>query len=802
MAENSPRRFGSLSRRDFLKVSAAAVGTAAVIEGLPYITGGSPSAVSAASPGDIKTSANDVIVPGACTLCPSACGILARVADGNVVKLEGNPMHPVNSGTLCPKGQAAPELLYHPDRLNGPQKLKGERGSGQYEAISWDEAIKMVADKVNGLRSAGTPEKLVFLAGDTRGQLRPLFEYFMQAVGSPNYVRNESLNLAAARLGVYLTQGVYDFPVYDLENSRYILSFGASLLEAGPNPLRTITGVSYSRRGRATRSKVVLIDPRQGVTGAKADEWIPIIPGTDAALALGICNVIIRSSLFDSDFIHNYSFGFEDFHDEKGKTHKGFKSFVLENYDPTNVEKITGVPSSTISRLAGEFATNAPAVAILPGKGGLLDGSINGVYAAMAIHMLNALVGSLEQKGGVLTQRYFACADWPPLPADDIAAKGLASERVDGAGSLFPLARNAYQAVADRVLNGSSVEALFLYDANPVYDAPGGQKFVEAFKKIPFIVSFSTFADESARYADLILPEPTFLERWQDDAIHGLGYPGVALRQPAVEPRLQSRNTGDVMLQIAQAMGGEIAKAFPWKTFEEVIQYRLKDIGVDWKTFQELGVWLIPGYRYAHRGSQHWVTEVVGRDRRNAPRDGIFDFFSRELSCVFGAMKKDQLAGLGISVTGDGVCMPHHEKAPQAGDPASFPLRLNVITLMSLGPVSAAANLPSLQEISGMTVGETWNSWLEMNPETASGLGLVDKDPVWVESPFGKLKTRMRVVKGLHPNVVNLPYNQGHTTGRFAGGRGVNGLEILNPASEPSSGLAIFTNTNVKVYRA
>ncbi|MEI6289160.1 MAG: molybdopterin-dependent oxidoreductase, partial [Chloroflexota bacterium] len=374
------------TRRDFLKITAAAAGTAAVLETLPSITG-KQSAVSAASSNGIKTSTKDVIVPGACSLCPSGCGILARVADGKVVKLEGNPMHPVNSGSLCPKGQASPELLYNPDRLNGPQKLKGERGSGQWESISWDEAIKTVAEKVNALRSDGHPERLVFMAGDTRGQLRPLFERFMQAVGSPNFVRNESLNLAAARLGVYLTQGVYDVPVYDLENSRYILSFGASLLEAGPNPHRMISGVSYSRRGRATRSKVVMIDPRQGVTGAKADEWIPIKPGTDAALVLGICYVIIRASLFDSDFIHNYSFGFEDFTDEKGKNHKGFMSFVLANYDPSNVEKITGVPATTIARIAGEFASNSPAVAIIPGKGGLLNGSISGVYAAMAVHM-------------------------------------------------------------------------------------------------------------------------------------------------------------------------------------------------------------------------------------------------------------------------------------------------------------------------------------------------------------------------------------------------------------------------------
>ncbi len=792
----------ALSRRDFLKVAAVTAGTATALEALSSATGN--VGVASADSGNIVTASNEVIVPGACSLCSSGCGILARVADGNVVKLEGNPMHPINSGVLCPKGQAAPELLYNPDRVNGPMKRKGDRGSGQWESISWDEAIKSVADQVKKLRDAGHPEHLAFMTGETRGQLQPLFERFMQAVGSPNLIHNESLNVAAAKLGVYLTQGVYDLPVYDLENTRYILSFGASLLEAGWNPQRTISGVSYGRRGRATRSKVVVVDPRQGISGAKADEWIPIKPGTDAALALGIANVIIHTGLMDSDFIHNYSFGFDDFLDDNGVNRRGFKSFVLDNYSPTQAEQITGIPASTIARIAGEFASNTPSVAILPGKGGLLNGSINGVYAAMAVHMLNGLVGSIDTQGGVLTQRYFNTAAWPALSNDSVASSGLSTTRVDGVGSKFPLARHAYQAVADEVLNGASVEALFLYAANPVFETPGGKKFVDAFKKIPYIVSFSSFVDESTQYADLILPEATFLERWQDDAIHGMGYPGVALREPAIPPRLNSRNAGDVILQIAQAVDDTVAGAFPWKTFEDVIKFRLADsLGVDWKTFQQLGVWLVPGYHYARRGSDHWINEVVGRDRLKSPRDGRFDFYSRELYNLFGQMSKDQLAAFGITQIGDTVNMPHHETPPQVGDPAKYPFTLNVFTLMSLGPVTAAANMPTLQEISGMTVGETWDSWLEMNPETAASLGLADIDPVWVESPFGKVKTKMRTVKGLRPDVVNMPYNQGHTAvGRYAKGRGVNGLEILNPASEPSSGLAAFTNTNVKVYRA
>lgn len=783
------------NRRDILKLAAAGGGTIAVWSAIKAAVN-MPTA-QAAGFNDFVTSESDVIIPGVCNLCSSGCGVLARVADGKVVKFEGSPMHPINVGALCPKGQAAPELLYNPDRLKTP--LKRDRSSGEFTPISWEEAIQTVAEKLTTTRQAGHPESVAMMHGDTRGQQRSFFSRFMNAVGSPNLVSKESLNTAAAKLGVFLTQGTYALPVYDLENSNYILSFGANMLEAGWNPQRTISGWSYGRRGRANRNKIVVIDPRQGIQGSKADEWIPINPGTDAALALGMAYVIIKSNLFDSDFVHNYSFGFDDFLGEGGKNRKGFKSFVLENFDPQKVEQITGVSAITISRLAGEFASNRPSVAILPGKGGLLNGGIGGVYAAMAVHALNALVGSIEAPGGVLTQQYFPIPDYPSLPKDAIALKGRLAERVDGAGTLYPVARHAYQSVAERVLDGYPLDVLFLYDANPVFETPVGAKFAQAFEIIPFIVSFSTFLDESAELSDLVLPEPTFIERWGDDYIEGLGYPGIALRQPAIEPLYDTMNSCDFLLKVAETMGGEVAQAFPWKTYEEVLQLRLKDVGADWDTLKELGVWLTPGYRYAKRGGDRW-NNIIGKDRVNAPRDGYFDFYSRELFALFGEKNKADLAKFGISVTGDATAMPHIEPVAYAGEGE---LTLNIFTLMSLGSKSETANMPTLQEISGMTVRTTWDSWLEMNPETARELGLTENDQVTIESIFGKVTTQLKLMRGVHPNVVNMPYNQGHTAvGRYAKGYGVNGVGILNPASEPATGLASWTNTKVKVRKA
>lgn len=792
-----------VSRREFLVMAASAAGSASVLAGLQSLLQRQEPVPADAV---LVSAEKEEIVPGVCLLCPSGCGILGRVADGQLVKLEGNPMHPINLGALCPKGQATPELVYNPDRLTQPLRRAGEPGAGEWEPITWDEAVSSVAQKLNELRSAGQPERAALMYGEATGQLGAFLQRFMQAVGSPNVISRESTNLAGAKLAMYLTQGIYDMPAYDLENCDYVLAFGASLLEAGPVPQRMVSGYSFLRQGRSTRGKVVVVDPRQGVSGAKADEWIPIVPGTDAALALGMAHVIIRSGLIDASFVNKYSFGYDDFADESGtRLIEGFKSLVLEHYPPERAAEITGVPAATISRLAGEFAAARPAaVAVLPGKGGLLNGTIGGVYAAMAIHCLNALIGSIEQPGGVMRQRYPAVREWPALPDDPVATRGCQAERVDGAGDLFPVARHAYQAVAERVLNGYPLELLLLYESNPVFDVPGGERFADAFREIPLVVCFRSFLDESCEYADLVLPQPTFVERYEDHAIEGLGYPGVGLRQPAISPRHDTLSAGDFLLRVAHEMGGPLVEAFPWQSYQGLLRYRLLLPGADWETLQELGVWMTPGYRFARRGSAKWVEEVVGSERRNAPRDGYFDFYSRELSCLLEGFAQETVAELEATVGAEGsVHLPHYVPTPFVGDSETYPFMLNVITLMSLGPFSAAANMPTLQEISGMTVNETWDSWVEMNPDAGRQHGLHDGDEVWVESVFGSVKTTVRFVTALRPDVVNLPYNQGHTAvGRWARNRGVNGLALLNPESEPFTGLAAYTNTRVQVYRA
>jgi anaerobic selenocysteine-containing dehydrogenase len=790
-----------MSRRDFIRIGstvtavgaavAAASGTRTLLERGGAIATGDRGATAAVS-------LNETWVKTTCALCPSGCGLDVRVVNGKAVKVEGNPLHPLNQGVCCLKGQAAPEVLYSPERIQRPRLQIGERGDGDWQEISWDEALTLVTDKLVQLRASGQAHTVAFLHGETRGQMRALINRFMTAYGSPNVISQDSLDEQAARLAMFLTQGINGIPAYDLNNASYVVTFGGNLLESSRHVIGYLGSLAFMRRGRPERGKLVAVHPRMSLTGIKADEWVPIRPGTYGALALGMASVIINSGLYDEDFVRDFTFGFEDFEDEAGTTHMGFKRLVLEAYPLDRVESITGVPAADIARLAGEFATNRPAVAVMPTEpGGLASG--NSLYTGIAIHALNALVGSIDVPGGVLVQRFPNLADWPEFTVDPVAEASLAQERIDGAGSeAIPLALSAYQNVADRVLTEQPypVNLLFFYNANPVYDAPNGGRFAQALKKVPFVVSFASTLDESAAHADLILPASTFLEVWGDDYIEGTGYAGVSLRRPVVEPVHDTRNPGGVLLSLAGAVGGPLGDALPWRDYKELVEYRLSKVDMDWAKFEENGTWSEMVYFNAAPGSPAWGN-VVGRDRLNAPQDGRFDFFSRELYAALAAHH-------------DIDCLPHFDLpvTVESGDAGVYPFLLVTQTLITQ-PRGWEGIVPSLQEAYGLQTNLKWSSWVEVNPRAAESLGVRNGDPVWVESAVWRVKAPVRLYEGIWPNAVYIPPGQGHRT-HVEWGRdsevnvviGANPNQLLVAGTESLGGLAAVSPTRVRIYKA
>lgn len=807
MDENTSEQSQStLSRRGFLKVGAAATATAAAALALDKIRvpAGSPLSPAFQAGGPVE----ERIVKTTCAMCPSGCGLEVRVVNGRAVKVEGNAVHPLNQGVCCLKGQLSLEALYSPERIQHPRIQLGERGSGDWKEISWDEALGIVTEKLSALRSAGLAHTVALMYGETRGQMRSFLKRFMDFYGSPNLIARENGD-GPARLATLLSQGINGVPVYDINNAGFVMAFGGNLLEGSRNLIAHLGSAAFLHRGRSQRGKLVAVHPRLGITATKADEWVPIRPGTYAALAMGMANVIINSNLYDETFVRDYTFGFDDFVDEAGNQHLGFKRLVLEQYPLDRVSTITGVPTEIIARLAGEFATNLPAIAVMPTEAGEFN-SGNSLYTALAVHALNALVGSIDRPGGVLTQRFPTVQEWPSASLDAAAEAGLAHERIDGAGAGdFVLAASTYHRMAERILAEEPypANALFLYNCNPVYEYPDEGNFVKALLKVPFVVSFASVLDESAAHSDLILPASTFLEVWGDDYLEGSGYAGVSLRQPIVEPVYDTREPADVLLEIAARLGGPLAEAFPWKSYKELVEYRHSGIDLEPEKYLANGFWAELVYFHAEPGSPAW-NDVVGRDRLNAPKDGRFDFFSRELFQLFESqMPEDPVSREALDL----ACLPHFEIPPalekSSSEAVEYPL------LLVSQPLITQANnwqgiIPSLQEMYGLQNRGRWESWVEVSPKTAEALHLKDGDLVWVESPYEKVQVPVRIYPGLWPNAVFMPAGLGHRTlvkwGRGAPSNmtvGVNANRLARIESEPVTGQAVINPIRVKIWR-
>ncbi|MCL4394002.1 MAG: molybdopterin-dependent oxidoreductase, partial [Chloroflexi bacterium] len=521
---------------------------------------------------------------------------------------------------------------------------------------------------------------------------------------------------------------------------------------------------------------------------------------TLGAFALGMAYVIVHSGLYDQEFVSQYTFGFDDFTDDAGVTHHGLKSLLEQEYTLDRVEAITGVPAGTIARLAGEFAASPPAIAMPPTEGAALANG-NALGTAMAVHALNALVASIDAPGGVIVQRYPNLVDWPRLTLDPTAVTGCAHERVDGAGTNeFPITDSAYAALPDRVLSQQpyALNAVLLCGANPVFDTAAGSRFAQALDSVPFVVNHAPVLDESAALADLILPTCTSLEAWSSAYVEGTGYPGLAVTPPAVKPVYDARSAEDVLLGLGQQIGGSVAAALPWRDLQTLLRFRVTGSSIDWDALVKKGAWSQMIYTNAEPGSPVWSTQVVGADRVNAPHDGRFDFFSREM---FYAIEN---AGASPA---DRDCLPHFDAPVSIGNSADYPFILSLSQTMTQ-PSGWSAIVPTLQEVYGLQDGVRWDSWVELSRQAAVALGIADGDWVWVESPRGKIKTRARLVEGLWPNAAAMPLGQGHRSSEQWGRDsvqdaviGANPLALCENAIDKWSALPLAT-ARVKVYKA
>jgi anaerobic selenocysteine-containing dehydrogenase len=642
------------------------------------------------------------------------------------------------------------------------------------------------------------------MRGYSRGIPARLAGRFMQAFGSPNdvslYRGDQALSLA-----LYLGQGARAVPAFDLKSAEYVLSFGGALLEAWTSPVHTMRSYGEFRQGRAgRRGKLVQVESRLSITAASADEWIAVEPGTEGVLAMGVAGVLMAEGLYDREFVRDRTLGIEDYRDRKDKLQEGLRNLLDRDYSLERVSAETGVPVDTILRLAREFSASRAPLAVGPRKGPLLPGPL---FDHLAAQWVNALVGNLDQPGGMLVPEEVPLPSWPELPRDPIAEAGRQSPRLDGAGENDgTYIQSDPERLADAILSGSPypLEVLMLMGADPSFASATPERFAAALERVPLVFSLASIADDTALLADWILPDAHFLEQWDlDTTPPGVPFPVASLASPAVaKPLHDVRPAAEIILNLAQQIGGEVASAFPWKEPLALIRSDVEGLytarrgavmGTDfdeaWVRLMERAGWWAPGYRSAE---ELWrrMQETGGwwdpfYDHSNWTRvfltsSGRHEFQTDILKEAYRPLTNGPDDSSTDSPSGHSLALLLFEPLPVSG--------------------GTGAELPFLQEILDPGLEERWETWVEIHPETARELGVEDRDRVRVESSQDSILVTARVTSRVIPGLAAIPVGLGRRGGgRWARGNGANPLRLLTPAGDPASGLPDIAATRVRI---
>jgi anaerobic selenocysteine-containing dehydrogenase len=730
-----------MERRDFLKLS--------------VLTGATAALTSCEKPAQqlVRFVPEEDFLPGIaswkpslCTVCPAGCGMIVRIVDGEAEvvrngqlgiikmglakKLEGNPRHPINQGKLCARGQAGLQITYHPDRVRTPLKRSGQRGSGIFHAIGWEEALSEIVLKLQEIRSRQRANSIRFVSATVRGRRRELIDNFLASLGAPSALEFDPLDEPVLRRANLLDFGRPVMPSFDFARSNYVISFGADFLGTWNSPVAQSIGYGEMRRGRpGNRGKLVQVEQRMSQTGANADEWVPASPGTEGLLALGLAHGVVKQRVRHPTQVHGI-------HNPDWT-----ERLTTEAYSAAAVEQRTGVRASSIERLAREMANHPPAVALI---GGAALAHTNALFSALAVNVLNTILGSMGTAGGV----FFA----PGSPAINKAASP--SHNSD---------------FLSQLLSGGfeNTEFLFLDKANPVFATPPGLQIGERLTRTPFIVSFSSFIDETSVFADLILPDHSPLESWLDDVPEsGTSEAVLTLAAPVMRPLHDTRAMPDVVLEIASRLGGEVREALPWKGFEEMLRASYRQLASQpacnpdsdfdklWERILEQGGWWDGHCQLglpAATASQFRVPEFI------AP---MFDGNAQEFPFYF----QPYVSGSFL----DG----------------------------------SLAHLPWMQELPDALSTVMWGSWLEVNPKIAEKLEVRPGDLVRVRSPHGAIEVPAIINPAIALDVVAVPMGQGHENfGRYGSLRGANPMKILGTTQVREVGALAWAATRVNLSK-
>ena len=505
-----------------------------------------------------------------CGMCAVRCPIRIEVQNGSVTWIEGNPYVPGIEGALCSKGSAGIAFEYDSERPQYPMIRTGERGSGQWRKATWDEALGYIADKLKIVKNK-YGAKAIALA-DRSGPFTDLTKSFIKALGSPNYIDHDdsfakNVNMACQSLFGY-GRGELG---YDFSNTKYIVLFGRNIFES-----IQVKEVNTVLDGMERGAKLVYVDIRATVTASKADKFLTIRPGTDYAMLLALVHVVLKERLYDKEYVNRYVLGLTE-----------LEAFVAP-YTPEWAEKETGIAAHDIYAIAREAAVAKPNV-IFHG-GWMLSRYIDSFYASRMLYILNSLLGSVESKGGLIIAKGPKDAGVKGLNSlganiPDVADKIVDAEMKEksiGTGHLV----NLYKAI--KTGEPYPVKAFIAYRFDPIAAFPDPDEQRRVLDDLDLLVAIDVNYSDTAWYADVILPESTYLERSNIIATQKGPKPGFVMRRQAMAPRYDSKPAWEIFTLLAERMG--VGQYFPYKGIEDIWNYQLAGTGVKIEDFGAKGL--------------------------------------------------------------------------------------------------------------------------------------------------------------------------------------------------------------------
>ncbi len=803
-----------VSRRKFLQGTVALSvvgGTALSTTNLLSSDHGTSSKPGTATNENTKTGSGESHdIATLCEMCVNKCAALARVEDGIITKLNPNPKFPKSKNMLCARGNAGIQALYDPDRLKYPMVRIGEKGEGKFKRVTWDEAYEAIlngTDKFPGLSKILDEEKdnrssMLFCAGE--GMAEHTFKQFYQAFGSANWLNHASICLQTVASGYGVTIGAY--PQTDLENAEYIIMAGANRAEAIVTP----DTMDAFKRTKGRGAKLICIDPRFTNTAAKADKWYAINPGTDLALVLALTYVTLTEDLQDNAYIEKYFNGYED-----------YKESVISNkYTPQWAESITGIKAKEIYKMAREFAAAAPKAVYYPGRRSTFAKNDFQLRRAMAI--FQSLHGAVDCKGGLIFGSKLKLKDHEGLEPLYVRAEARAVIKkvnvkkgeagyddcavVSGGGSWISW-RNRF--IENKM--PYKVRGMFCYKHNPMMNMPNSAKTAQMLKKMELVVIIDTMPSDTVMYADVVLPECTYLERTDPVKTFAGVEPSIAVRNKVIDPLYETKPVMDILNGLTTKISKPLFEIS--KRYDEDIQEQITEDGEE-ATYEEFDLTL--PFKHSQEELNHHAVSAYAGAAEKLDQEGVFypkmDKYFKKLNVneyqCYPQNKKLYSVTDGKPKTPSGKVECNIKSLANKGinpmpvwkDEYEFKVPAGKFKLLTGRHAqftqSGTSNNAQLRDI--MPENFIW-----INKRTAKEKGIKFADMIEVSSSVGKTQLKAYPTEKIAPNQVFFIHGFGEESSALTWGfkNGGNDNAVIEDHIEPVYGAAAMHETNVEIRK-